>query len=72
MAKTAGKTGLIWTGSYARLSAGVRACSYALSGPAVVGSRSLRDRPPTPKKFLGRVRQTTRPLVCEKNSPISV
>lgn len=71
MAKTAGKTGLIFAGSYARLSAGARACPYARSGPAASGPRSLRDRSPTPRKFRGRGRKTALPLVCEKNSPIS-
>lgn len=72
MAKAAGKTGLIWGGSYARLSAGARACPYALSGPAASGPRSLRDRPPTPRKFRRRGRKTAGWVVREKNSPISV
>ena len=72
MAKTAGKTGLIFAGSYARPSAGARACPYALSGPAASGARSLRDRPPPRKKFWSWERKTAAPLVCEKISPISV
>lgn len=72
MAKAAGKTGLIFAGSYARLSAGARACPHARDSPAASGLRSLRDRPPTPKKFWGGGRKTAWPLVCEKISPISV
>ncbi len=34
--------------------------------------RSLRERPPTPRKFHGVERKTAWPLVCEKNSPIRV
>lgn len=72
MAETAGKTGLIFAGNYARPPAAARVCPYALGGPAAFGSWSLRDHPPTPKKFWGRARQTAHPLFCEKISPISV
>ena len=50
MAETAGKTGLTFAGSYARLPAGARACPHALNGPAAFGLRSLRDRLPHPEK----------------------
>lgn len=67
MAEAAGKTGLIFAGSYARPPAAARVCPYALSGPAAFGSWSLWDRPPHPKKVLGTgAVDRVHPLLREK------